>query len=236
MLAPTSSIVPIQDAVAERRMYLPIAGLILALIGALIGVTAKTKTRPSLRWGAAAILLVVGLISHNRSGAWASDVSLWSASVHANPANDRAHFGLGSAMLIHGDCSGAAREFKILTDSNKNDDQALWNLGIADDCLKRPAEALRAFRSFATIRPSATAYDHIGMIEAKRGDASAALAALEQALKLDPRDSVAYMYRGLVYESLNDRQGAISDLQHTLELDPQNQVAAQHIAVLAANR
>ena len=139
-------------------------------------------------------------------------------------------------MLIHGDCSGAAREFKTLSDNNKNDDQAFWNLGTANDCLKRPAEALRAFRSFAMIRPTATAYDRIGMIEAKRGDAGAALAALEEALKLDPRDSVAYMYRGLVYESLNDRQGAISDLQHTLELDPQNQIAAQHIAALAAGR
>jgi Flp pilus assembly protein TadD len=231
MLAPTSSIVPIQDAVAERRMYLPIAGLILALIG----VAAKMRLS-SLRWGAAAVILVFGLISHSRSGAWASDVSLWSASVHANPANERAHFGLGSAMLIHGDCSGAAREFKTLSDNNKNDDQAFWNLGTANDCLKRPAEALRAFRSFAMIRPTATAYDRIGMIEAKRGDAGAALAALEEALKLDPRDSVAYMYRGLVYESLNDRQGAISDLQHTLELDPQNQIAAQHIAALAAGR
>lgn len=236
MLAPTSSIVPIQDALAERRMYLPIAGLILAVIGALTGLAAKTRIRPSLRLGAAAVLLVIGLMSHNRSEAWASDVSLWSASVRANPANDRAHFGLGSAMLIHGDCAGAAREFKILTENNKNDDQAFWNLGAANDCLKKPAEALTAFRSFAMIRPNAKVYDRIGMIEAKRGDATAALAALEEALKLDPRDPVAYMYRGLVQESLNDRQGAISDLQHALELDPRNQIAAQHIAALEAGR
>ena len=35
LLLPTSSVIPIKDALAERRMYIPIIGLILALIAIL---------------------------------------------------------------------------------------------------------------------------------------------------------------------------------------------------------
>lgn len=231
MLAPTSSIVPIKDALAERRMYLPIAGLILAFLG----VAAKVLHTPVQRWVTAAMLvLACAALSHSRSAVWASDLTLWRDSAQANPANYRAHFGLGSALLIRRDCAGAAREFAAARSLEKSDDQILWNLAVAYQCGKQPAEALVAFRSYAAAHPTADAYNQIGLVEAALSNTEAALDAFDQSLKIDPNNSMAYAYRGVARVALNDPEAAQADLRRALDLDPQNQVAAKGFSMLAA--
>jgi hypothetical protein len=51
LLAPTSSFIPLADPFAERRMYLPILGLAIALTGALVRLPIPT---PRLAWTSAA--------------------------------------------------------------------------------------------------------------------------------------------------------------------------------------
>lgn len=233
LLAPTSSIVPIKDAIAERRMYLPIAGLILALLG----VAAKIRFTPAQRWATATvILLTCAALSWNRSAVWESDLTLWSDSVSANPANYRAHFGLGSALLIRHDCVAAAREFAAARSLEGSNEEILWNLGVADQCGQKPAEALVAFRSFAAAHPTAAAYNQIGLVEAALSHTDAALDAFEQALRLDPNNSMAYAYRGVERVALHDPENGQADLRRALVLDPGNEVAAKGMSMLAAGR
>ena len=57
LLAPTSSILPIQDPVAERRMYFAMLGLLLMVVDVL----ARLKVdRQSLAAGGLAVLLAAG--------------------------------------------------------------------------------------------------------------------------------------------------------------------------------
>jgi hypothetical protein len=241
MLAPTSSIVPVNDAIAERRMYLPIAGLILAFLG----LAAKVRFTPVLRRaGAIVALMACAAFSYARSAAWASDFNLWSESVQANPINSRAHFGLGSAMMTRGDCTGAVREFSTARSQSATPEggaaqgggypaEVLWNLAQAYQCSKNPAEALVLYRSFAAVNATTAAYKQIGYVEALLGHADAAVAAFEQALKLDPNDATAYAYRGLARIAMNNPEGARTDLRRALELDPANQIANDGLARLA---
>jgi tetratricopeptide (TPR) repeat protein len=238
MLAPTSSFVPVADAIAERRMYLPIAGLIFAVLGAV----ARMRLTPAARWaGAIAALLIFSALSYNRSVAWASDLSLWSNSVQTNPASFRAHYGLGSAMLARGDCAGAVEQLSVARSlpgatQGISRNQVLWNLAEAYQCGKQPTEALAAYRSFAAVQPTAAAYHQIGFVEASLGHSDAAMTAFGQALALDPNDASAYTYRGLARIALNDLDGGESDLHRALELDPGNQMAVQGLATVASQR
>jgi tetratricopeptide (TPR) repeat protein len=233
MLAPTSSIVPISDALAERRMYLPIAGLILAVLG----VAARIRLTTSWRWaGATALILACAVLSYFRSAVWTSDLNLWSDSAHANPANYRAHSGLGAALLRRKDCVEAAGEFATALSQENSNNEVLWNLAEAYQCAGKSAEALSAFQSYAVRHPTGAAYDKIGFIEATLSHVTPALDAFEQALKLDPKDATAYAYRGIARVALNDPQDGQADFRRALELDPGNQVAAQGIAKLAARR
>ena len=238
MLAPTSSFVPVADALAERRMYLPIAGLIFAVLG----VVARMRLTPATRWaGAIAALLVFSTLSYNRSVAWASDLSLWTDSVQRNPDGFRAHYGLGSAMLARGDCAGAVGQFSKARSlpgptQGVSRNQVLWNLAEAYQCSKQPTEALAAYRSFAAVQPTSAAYRQIGFVEASLGHSDAAMTAFAQALALDPNDAAAYTYRGLARTALNDLDGAESDLHRALELDPGNQMAVHGLATVASQR
>ena len=67
---------------------------------------------------------------------------------------------------------------------------------------QKPAEALVAFRAYAAAHPTAAAYNQIGLVEAALSHIDEALDAFEQALKLDPNDSMAYAYRGVSSGSL----------------------------------
>jgi protein O-mannosyl-transferase len=238
MLAPTSSIVPVADAIAERRMYLPIAGLIFAVLGAV----ARMRLTPAMRWaGAIATVLILSVLSYNRSVAWASDLSLWTDSVQTNPTGFRAHYGLGAAMLARGDCAHAVEQFSTARSlpgptQGVSRNELLWNLAEAYRCSKQPTEALAAYQSFAAAKPTAAAYRQIGFVQASLGNSDAALTAFGEALALDPNDAATYTYRGLARIALKDLDGAESDLHRALDLDPGNQVAVQGLATVASQR
>jgi tetratricopeptide (TPR) repeat protein len=235
LLLPTSSIVPIKDAIAERRIYLPIAGLILASIWVLDRFRPRLRIlreARSLRTVTALILALAALLSFERSKIWSSDTLLWKDSVDANPSNSRAHMGLGDAYLVHGPCVDAIREFQIVERQAGVSDQMQTNLGGAYQCNRQPDLALKALR--AIVHPSAATYDQIGFLEATMENVSGALEAFENALRLDPNNATAYSYRGTAKLVLNDPAGAEADLRRALALDPGNEVALKGLASLPA--
>ena len=108
-LLPTSSIVPLWDFMALRRLYLPGAGLSLLLSIALI--KAYESLRGNLSDRAAKgfmggficlALFLQGLGTIGRNLVWQSDVSLWRDAARKAPQKDRPHFNLGSALYRKG--------------------------------------------------------------------------------------------------------------------------------------
>ena len=120
-LAPTSTIVPIATEVgAERRMYLPLAGLVvLAVVGAsllwdrLKSVWPERATPVTARMaslGAAAVVALVstalaaGTVTRNRE--YASALSL-ARTVLARRPSSMAHYMMGTVLMEEGDHEGA---------------------------------------------------------------------------------------------------------------------------------
>jgi tetratricopeptide (TPR) repeat protein len=88
ILAPTSSILPLQhELLAERRMYLPLAAIVFAIV-----LGADTLVR-SVRAKAVATSLVVAVlacVTANRNGDYLTAVNLYEHEVRARPNNARA--------------------------------------------------------------------------------------------------------------------------------------------------
>ncbi|MGH9614498.1 MAG: hypothetical protein ACRD4P_15610, partial [Bryobacteraceae bacterium] len=77
LLAPTSSIVPIADPLAERRIYAPILGLLLILVFLL-----KDRIRSvNMRWFVTLILLMAAFLCYQRNDLWGRPFDLWVESV-----------------------------------------------------------------------------------------------------------------------------------------------------------
>ncbi len=111
ILAPSSSLIPIASEVgAERRMYLPLAGLaaLLVCLGWLGLVRAgRPGVGPWLVGGAALLLASASAL---RAGSYADEIALWQSDVRAAPANARAHYNLSRALLRAGRESEARSE------------------------------------------------------------------------------------------------------------------------------
>lgn len=231
-LAPTSSFVPIKDALAERRMYAPIAGLILATLALTIPLRLSVTARRAF---ATAIVGVLGFLCFQRSAVWTSDASFWRDAAQKNPANARAYFGLGSALL-KSDCAGAIRAFQTARSMEPANLEIIWNLGVAHECNKEPEAALSFYRAFAMSKPTANAYDRIAWLEAMRARIPQTMEAIGNALRLDPNDATAYAYRGVAKMVMKDTAGADADLRRALALDNTNSTALKGMAMLQANR
>jgi tetratricopeptide (TPR) repeat protein len=232
-LAPTSSFVPVKDAMAERRMYLPVIGLIIAALGIVNRLQPHAAIIRSL---AAAVLIVLSVASFNRSQAWASDISIWQDAAEKNPRNPRAHTSLGAALLLAGDCGRAAGQFSQavalegLTEVNGR------NLGAAYECNHQPDLALATYQRLVLVHPLAEAYARIGYLEALRENVSAAMAAFDTSLRLDPYNAPAYAYRGVARIAGDDLPGAREDFGRALSIDPVNAVATSWMAKLSHER
>ena len=100
LLAPTSSVVPIFDVSAERRMYLPFLGLVLVCLEFL----RRLKVSQAAAAAGVAILAVCCVLTYQRSQVWASPVALWQDASDKSPRKWRPHFQLASAFFESGNC------------------------------------------------------------------------------------------------------------------------------------
>jgi tetratricopeptide (TPR) repeat protein len=228
LLSPTSSILPIKDPIADRRMYLPMLGLILIAIDLLSRLKVEGK---ALVTGAAALIVAAALTTHARAEVWSDPVLLWQDTASKSPDKVRAHFQLAFAYFDRGRFDLAVSEFEKAASFRPPTTDLLVDWGLAYDGLNQPDKALEKFRQAAALEPSAHTYTQIGYIHAKRSEWKEATAALDTAQKLDPSFAITYMYKGQVYLATNQAAAAVAEFQHALALDGNLGPARQGLAM-----
>lgn len=232
-LAPTSSLVPLQDALTERRMYLPVFGLAIVLMAGLAGMSRfETISRATM----AAVLLALAVVSHARSEVWSSDIGMWQDSLAKNPGNARGHTWLAGAYMLRRDCIQAAREYKAAADTEGFNAENGRNLAVAYDCGGQSTDAVAEWRELVKVHPTAEAWNRIGFFEAMQNNVETSLSAFEAALRLDPANADAYAYRGTARMALRDTTRAKEDFDRALALDPANAIAEAGLAKLPKYR
>ena len=110
ILGPTSSFFPILDAAFEHRMYLPLTGVVVAVVvcGYALGKGLSAKLAISdkhrlalaglIGYGlAGAAVVTLGVLTVNRNYDYRSKVAIWEDTVAKRPENWRGHHNLGMA-------------------------------------------------------------------------------------------------------------------------------------------
>ena len=114
------SLIPRNDLLSERNLYLPSIGLLLAIV-ALHSHFKQWLTmislRPGLiRFGSASVtivlVLVLCLFTYQRNQLYHNRLSLWSDTVRKSPNKARPHNNLGHAYALQGDWDRAIEEFR----------------------------------------------------------------------------------------------------------------------------
>ncbi len=223
LIAPTSSVVPIRDVMAERRVYLPFLGLILMTLEIL----RRLEFRRATVVGAAA-LAACTVLTYQRSDAWSSSLNLWRDSVAKSPRKMRPLFHLAFAQYQAGDCSAAAQNFESASRLDAPDYRLFVDWANALDCAGRENDAATEYAAAIQLYPQlAEAYIGLSAVYGKQHKLAEALQALQTAQAIDPRVVQIYNNRGGVYELLGNAAAAIAEYQQALRLEPSNHTARE---------
>jgi protein O-mannosyl-transferase len=231
LISPTSSIVPIQDVMQERRVYLPFLGL------ALIAIEFLRRLKFSQIVGVGAALLAVCTVAtYQRSEVWASSMSLWQDTVAKSPRKVRPRFQLAYAQFESGHCPEAAADYETASKLAPPDYRLLTDWAIALDCAGHDDEAIQKLKQATMLENTAHAYSQMGMVYGKQRKFDLALEVLAQAERINPNFSMTYVYRGNVYEVTGDFARAGQQYQHALELEPTNEQARAGMTRVQSHR
>jgi len=257
LLAPTSSVIPIADTVAERRVYLPGIGLLLVVVECL----RHTRSTPWRNGWLGAVIALLALGTFNYSHAFSSEVKVWEHSVAARPENTRARIYLGAAYIKAGSCAQAVQTFDA-TDTGAHAEKLgrnaflfYMNFAAALECQKQFDRAEKAYRSaidvaaavqgwapLGRISPPARAWARLAHLYVMEQRWDEAFAAQQQATRFNPRMGwMEYSIRGNMYLSTNQLDEAAAAFQKALDLRPgdrdsQNGLAQANAAILARQR
>jgi len=194
-LAPTSSIVPVAtEAGAERRMYLPLAAIVVLAVAAVARMLGALVHDPRrrLQMSAAALAAataILGLLTVRRNAEYATNTRVWQTSLERFP-QPRAHYNLGVALKDEGRRKEALEEYQRAADGGMSD--AFYALGFELDADGRYKESVERLREYIRRDPDnanvVRAYNLLGRGLMTLGELSEAEHAYRQVLRMQPRN------------------------------------------------
>ncbi len=224
ILAPSSSFVPLTtQTIAEHRMYLPLAALIVLAAG---GAGAWLGRRALA--GLLALALVAGGLTVRRTAVYQTEMSLWQDTVAHYPGSARAQSSLGTAYYHQGDLPEAVRRYKISLQINPRIAQTHYNLGLTLDALHRNEaaaasyeEAVKCYEEAVRILPYfAPAHAELGGMLFKLGRFKEAETHLRTALTYLPDLAEAHSSLGQVLAQEGRIPEALAAFERTVQLKP----------------
>ena len=239
-LALTSSIMPIADLAVERRMYLPLVGLMLLAAAWLYDACNRLPDEWGQRRGLTYGLLIGGLVSvlapltWQRAELWGNAIALHEDGVRRAPGNPRTRLNLGVTYLNAGD---SQRAYDTLLEAKRIYDrgesvQAFprigafihYNLGAVmfarkdyDGAATQLERSLELGGQYLALRPMASML--LSRVAGQRGDWKEAVTRMSEALKYreDPDWQVDLAQMKL---KAGDRIGANMVIASTLKKYP----------------
>lgn len=216
-LAPTSSVIPIDDPLVERRMYLPLLGLIL------IGCEAAQRLRLS-RTSAACALAIIGLLfgklCYDRNRLWGDPDKLLELAASGAVYNPRPLLNFTEVLIQQNRCDLAPayldRAQRRLGRDNYYMNVA-WGRTLA--CLGDFDRAIARLQRAAQLQPCSRVYEWMGLVYGQMGRLEDAGAALQKAVRVDPNSETAHGSLALWYEKTNDLGAADREYRAAVSLD-----------------
>ncbi|MFA5089929.1 MAG: tetratricopeptide repeat protein [Candidatus Omnitrophota bacterium] len=216
-LALESGILPLQDVIAEHRLYLAMAGYGIFLVSGLHYLLGRKSMK-------AMVLLLLFLFSwfcfltYARNFCWKDEFSLWNDAVLKSPRKARPYNNRGFALHNKGDIKRAIRDYDtaIILDPEYAD--AYFNRGLAYLAEKKFSAAAADFTAAIKINPNDFEfYYNRGFAYTGQGEYSLAIADFNSALQINPRHAYAYYNRAVAYFYRKEYARAWEDMQKARE-------------------
>ena len=233
MLVPAIGLVQISYyAHADRYTYLPQIGLFFALTWLAADLSAGWPMRRWVLGGMAAIILpVLVMAARLQASYWRNTETLWAHALACNPANDVAHFDLGTYLLDRGRVDEAIGHLRQAVALAPNDDEFHGNLGVALSKKGRVDEAALQYEEVLRIKPDdPIAHQNLGNILLGQGKSGEALVHFQKAVASRPTYVEAWVNLGSACLQQGRAKEAVAHFRRALAIDPKNVDAQNNLA------
>lgn len=231
-LAPALYIAAIEFPFAERYLYLPSFGFLLAF-SLLTEKIPPQKGRLFLMAFVPVVLATsfsIGTVNRNR--VWKNDITYWEDAAAKDPDDDYLISKLGMAYLKHRQYGNAAVQFEKLFKIGKVTMPIRVNLGVAYAATGRLDDAIRTYKDALKIEPTySLTHFELGNALVKKGDISAAISEFRQASSLNPYDEATHYNLAMAYQREGRDPEAIEELKVALDLNPRDADSYNNLGV-----
>ncbi len=153
-----------------------------------------------------------------KMGNWRRAVQVYQHAIDLKLASDQIYSRLGKAYLRLHQLDQAARAMARADEINPTDLDNLRNLATAYLQLNRVIEAEKTFRAILVQSDRyAAAYNGLGLVAIRRGDAESARRNFEKAVELDPTQVEPLLNLGVLYQKTGNKEQALHYLNLFLE-------------------
>lgn len=225
-MVPMSGIVQSgRQGMADRYMYIPMIGLIVALVWAA-GEFIKRMQWSAQAAAAVTLLLAVPciLLTERQIAYWKDSVALFTRAIEVTGRNGMAESNLGSALVDRGLIDLALPHFEEAVRYSPDLASAHYNLGFALQLKDRPAEAATEYRAaialFQDPAEAARAHNNLGVIYQNQQETVSALREFNKAISLNPAEQNSYIGRGRIELQSFQFDAAVADFAHAANLGP----------------
>lgn len=253
ILAPSSSFLPLTtQPIAEHRMYLPLAAVLVAVVAGIRALPGRSGAR----FGAA---LVMGSawLTIERIDDYRDEATIWTDTIAQQPGNARAYASLGnvlarqqrweeaihqyeeavrlrpdyadaqsdlaSVLLKAGRASEALSHLELALALKPGDNDIQYNFAVALAQANRFTDAIENLEAVLRRQPKrAEAWNNLGDALLKTGRRAEAIQAFEQALRIDPDSAAAHNNVGVALAALGHWSEAIAHYEAATRLAPGN--------------
>jgi protein O-mannosyl-transferase len=217
ILAPSSSVIPVvTQTVAEHRMYLPLAAVVVLVV---IGIHALAGRRSMVVF----VTLAVGLgwLTSRRNQDYRSELAIWIDTVAKRPDNPRAHCLLGNVLLQMGRLSEAMEQYEQALRLKPDDADAHNNFGTALLRVGKVTEGIAQYGEALRIKPGyVEAHYNLANALSQVGKVAEALGQYEEALRFKPDHAPSHLNLGNALVQVGRVPEAIEHYEQVLRIDP----------------
>jgi tetratricopeptide (TPR) repeat protein len=221
-----ASLVPLNVLVNEHRLYTSLAFVCL-------GLASLGGLRRELAWAGGGVLLVLGLLAHQRNEVWRDELSLWQDAVAKAPLMYRTHLHLGGALQQEGRLPEALKSYERAAQLAPEAVEVHYNLGNALRQAGRLSEAAAAYARALALEPDFfQAQVNLAALYLQNGKTAQAEPLLRRAVQLRPDLAETHLQLGVLYRAQGQLVEAESEYQRAADLRPDLAEAYYNLANL----
>lgn len=227
-IAPTSSIVPNIQFVAEHRAYISLMGIAFAVAGMPLW---------EVRWKKylfviVPVLLTLSYLTYARNLVWRTDLALWKDAVAKSPNKPKPHFNLAVILDKQGRLDDAISHYRQALRLNPHNAYAHNNLGVALAEQGDFGAAIGHYYSALQNDPGhAEAHNNLAVALSAQGRLEEAISHYSRALRINPDYADAHNNLGVELSGQGRFNEAVSHYSRALHTHPDFAEAHQNMGL-----